>query len=165
MARGDLLQKGLRQRILNSEIKLEVQYPAVRPVVDTGSQTLAPFSPLTGPKPTATLIPVAPTPDRDAVQEVPCLWLDTISKTLQRRELIDSGSIAGWKQGAEAMARVLVESTALDVDAPYAGTIFDAADAVVAHGKRWKVLAVEPISSGFKLPFTYAVWLKGMAVE
>jgi hypothetical protein len=162
MPKGDFLKAGLRQRILNSEITLEVHYPDVRPAVNTGVPTTAPTSPLTGPRTTEALLPVATTVGAESVT-IPCLWLDASSVMLQPQEAINAVSPVGWREGAQVMARVLVEQAALSPDKPHGGTVFDAADVIISNTKRYRLMGVELIGTSFTEPTTYAVWLKGSA--
>jgi hypothetical protein len=67
----------------------------------------------------------------------------------------------GWYADAEAVARVLVEDAALDATNPGAGTVFDGAADVTFMGQSYRVLAVRPIGSSFRLAVSYYVWLKG----
>jgi hypothetical protein len=117
-------------------------------------------SPLTGPAPTTTVFPTAPTPVKPSVT-VDCLWLDSyVSVAGTPVDAIVTGRV-GWVQGATALARVAVADAALDPD-NYAGdTIFTAADHVEFQGRRYKVIAVEPVAASFRLPVSYHVWLAG----
>ncbi len=159
--RGDSLKMQLAARIRSSKVTLGVSYPELRAATAIPVPTTAPVSPLTGPKTTSTLIPVDVTPAKPTVTGIPCLWLDSIVNSMRQSERINTELQVGWKQGADAMARVLIEDTALDAAAPYAGTVFDGADVIVAQGREWKLVAVEPIGHSFSEPFTYAVWLRG----
>lgn len=165
MPRGTALNNRLAARIKSSAVSLDVIYPRIRVATPIAVPTTAPVSPLTGPKTTATLVPGTTTPAKPTVKGIPCLWLDATANAMQSRERINTDLDTGWRAGAEAMARVLIADAALYPDAPYAGNVFDGSDSVVAHGKMWKVVAVEPIGHSFTAPTTYAVWLKGTAIS
>jgi hypothetical protein len=153
-------------RIATSAVTLTVHYPPARPAVSgSTATTTTPLSPLTGTRPEPTLVPATVTPERAAVT-VSCLWLDvaaqqniTFGHDLTRMGLL------GWVQGATAQARVAIADCALDADDPYSGTIFDGCEVVVANGRRYRVLGVEPIGPSFQAPYTYAVWLAGAAKQ
>lgn len=168
MARGDALKAQLAARIRASATTLTITYPPLRqqPVINTPEMgEPRPVSPLTGPRTTATMVPVEVTPAKPAVTDIKCLWLDAVVNAMQGREAIDTKLEVGWRAEADAMARVLIEDTALDPDDPYGGTVFDGSDVVLCHGKRWKLVAVEPIGHSFTAPSTYAVWLRGSAKD
>jgi hypothetical protein len=90
---------------------------------------------------------------------MPCLWLDALAAALtpDRRAQTAVALVAG----ATALARVRVSDAALDADAPYGDTVFTGCLHVESNGRRYRVLAVEPIAAGHYAPHTYAVWLVG----
>ena len=154
MAKGDNLVKRLLARIHESGLQLTVHYPEVRPVATgTTPSATGPVSPLTGPTPSTTVFPTAVTPEKDPVT-IDCLWLDSyVGVGGTAADAIITNRV-GWVAGATALARVDIADAALEPD-NYAGdTIFTAADHVEFQGRRYKVLAVEPVAASFRPPAT-----------
>lgn len=161
MARGDVLNRQLAQRITDSPHTLVVVYPPARPVVTGTAPTTTPLNPLTGPAPTLTVFPTAPTPERPNFS-IKCLWLDSFQNATSSTSRFTVNRV-GWLAGADALARVLVADAALNAAAPWQDTVFTAAEHVEFQGRRYRVVAVQPLMNSFTAPLTYHVWLTGAA--
>jgi hypothetical protein len=163
MARGDNLNRRLLQRIEDSSFTMRVHYPPVRPIITGGSPATSLQSPLGGPAPT-TVYPVAGTPSKPPV-DLKCLWYDAVSSVMSSlakdRRVV---SAVGWVAGAQALAQVRVSDAALDEDDYLGKTVFTAAEAVEFGGHRYRVLSVQPVGAGHRMPTTYYVWLAGSEV-
>jgi hypothetical protein len=157
--RGDRLNRALTARIRGSGLEVTAVYAPARPVATGSSPGSMPPSPFTGPPVVPSAVVPAPVPERPATT-VDCLWLDAVSTSLAEAARTRLAA-SGWKQGAEALARVLVADAALDPDDPHGDTIFTNCEAVVFRGHRFRVLAVEPVGAGHRTPLTYHVWLAG----
>lgn len=162
--RGDRVAARLEARIAASEIELTVHQPPARAASPGAAPTGAapagrPASPLTG-----TLAPQAVTlpdegPPVDAPVTMKCLWLDATSAATSRDQRTQT--LVGLVQGATAVVRVRAADALVDPDAPEAGTVFDTCLYVESQGRRYRVLATEPVAASFYRPHTYAVWLSG----
>lgn len=157
--RGDRLNAALVDRIRSSVHTLTVIYPVARPVMaGTPPVASAPLSPLTGPAITQVVFPTAAVPDRPSVT-LRCLWLDSYTSRMVNSEPIRRNRI-GWREGATAVARVLVSDAALTSD-PWGDTVFTGAEIVEHGGHRYRVDAIDAVGSSFSAPLTYHVWLFG----
>lgn len=166
MARGDLLDRQLAARINASALELTIVYPPLRVAAPAPVVGAMPVSPLTGPKPTTSVVPAVVTPSAPP-KTLKCLWLDVTVPTAAgdaARERLKQNTV-GLVEGATVLARVLVADSALDATKPFGKTAFDACEAVEFYGKRYRVLRVDRIGRSFAKPLTYAVWLAGSQVE
>lgn len=160
MPKGDVLKAALAARIKNSGVLLTVHYPPVREGV-TGTAPLSrPLNPLGSPE-TLSTTPADPEASQQPV-EMPCLWLDAYSLAMGSRRTTNA---FGMVEGAVAMARVLATDCLKDPDDPSQGTVFDGCEVVECGGRRYRVLATEPISASFYAPHSYAVWLGGAVLQ
>lgn len=162
MARGDILQARLLARITEGGLELTVHYPPDRPAATGTSPGTAPISPLTGPRPAQQVFPAATTPSKPALT-VPCLWYPSVA--LLPRSMIVNPASVGWMAEADGFAQVKVSDCALDPADPYGDTVFTAAEVVEHSGHRFRVLLVQPVSAGHRVPVTYYVWLAGAAKQ
>lgn len=159
MARGDVLNARLLERIATSELSLTVQYPAARATASGSSPGPAPVNPLTGTNPAPTVFPAAVTPAKPAVT-LKCLWLDVttqIPAPLNKEARVIEA--VGWIDGLQAVARVAVSDAAIDATDPLGDTVFTDCLKVVFQGHDYKVLTVKPLSASFRMPVTYYVGL------
>lgn len=155
------VNKRLLSRIANAGTTFDVVYPPTRPIVVGAAPGPAPASPLTGPAPVQHVFSGDVTPGQASLT-VKCLWHDIASslgdsigdEQYRFKQL-------GWVRDATALARVMVSEVALDPTNPYAGTKLDAADHVVYHTRRFRVLQVSVMGSSVGTPVSYYVWLTG----
>lgn len=163
MARGDNLNRRLLQRIDESPLVMRVIYPPVRPITVGASPATSLQSPLSGPPP-STVYPVEPTRQQAAV-ELKCLWYDAVSGVASALSKDQRAvNLVGWVAGAQALAQVKIADAALSEDDYLGKTVFTAAEAVEFTGHRYRVLAVQPVAAGHRVPTTYYVWLQGTEV-
>lgn len=150
-----LLQARIIARIKGSPHRLTLHFPPAPAAV-----VATPANPF-GPTGTATAIPAATTPSfPDKV--VHCLWADGVNagdlasraEQIMRREV-------GWYAEATVVARVLVSEVAIDATKPYGATWLDRVQRVSFGGKTYEIVQYTPVSAGFLVPVSYAVWLKG----
>lgn len=162
MGRADRIHAALKRRIEGSPHQVTVVYPAVRPVLTGFPPTTAPVGPLTGPKEQPAAVPgTTPTASKPPVT-VRCLWYDAYGNFVisMQGDQVRSDRI-GWRADANALARVLVEDAALDPAVAPGDTIFKGALYVEHLGRRYEVVAVDPIGSGDQPAYCYHVWLQG----
>jgi len=160
MSRGQALGERIIARIRESPFSLTVHFPAQRQVATGSSPTSAPVSPLTRPY-TAQAITPPETPSR-APLDMPCLWYsgyDGSSTAVRRGELTRGGFT--WRQDADAMARVLSTDAELDPLQPYGESVFSRCTHVEFQGKQYKVVGVNPVTSGWKQATSLHVWFTG----
>jgi hypothetical protein len=159
MARGDLVEAGVIQRIQNSALSLTVHFPPERNVVSGEAPLSRPLNPFLGPleEPEYELPSGVPSADPVTMR---CLFYDTLSIAGARSEHRDYG-IGVYVAEAEAVARVLVSDAVSGSIVSGAGTVFDGCDYVECRGKQYQVRKVEPVAAGFRVPVTLHVWLVG----
>lgn len=155
---GQAASAGVLARIKSSAHTITVTYPPVRVAVTTGDPSVPPLAPLTGPAKVEAVRPATTTSVKPAVT-INCLWYDNSSAVLNAPKERRVFEPVGWRQDAQALARVAVSDAALDAAKPYDGTIFDACDTVQHFGQVYRVLQVTQAENGSNLPATYYVWL------
>lgn len=90
------------------------------------------------------------------------LWADGVNPgDLESRTEAVFRREVGWYAEATAVARVLVSEVAIDVTNPWGATLLDKAHHVEFAGKVYEMVQYTPIAAGFRVPVSYAVWLKG----
>jgi len=166
MARGDRLNLALRTRILTSGQEITVHYPPVKTPATGTAPGPAPLNPLTGAPPTQQMVVTSSSTPSQPPKTMPCLWHDAFYTVKTRAaSALDGGKRAferlGWVEGAEAMARVLLEDILLDPTNSASATLFSQIDHVEFRGRRYHVMGEDRISSGFQEPITAYVWLIG----
>lgn len=161
MARGDIIQRRLLERIRTSGLTLTVVYPPSRPALVGSTPTSAPLSPFTGPNPVQDVVDATPVPAKASVS-LSCLWLDAYGSPSQSALSDQIRTLrVGWYAGATALARVAVSDAAIDPAKPLDDTVFTGADHVEFQGSKFRLVSVQPVGAGFYAPYTYYVWLVG----
>lgn len=166
MARGDRMNAAIRTRILTSGQSLTVHYPLVVAPATGTAPGPAPLRPLTGTPATPKLIDnTVGTPSKPP-KTMPCLWADAFYTVKTRAASALSGGArdfgrVGWIEGAEAMARVLLEDVAQDPADPTGPTVFSEISYVEFQGRHYKVMGQDRIAAGFRDPISMYVWLMG----
>ena len=159
MARGDLVEAGVAQRIQASALTLTVHFPPERNVVSGEAPISRPLNPFLGPLDEPQYI-MSGSPPSEPPVTMRCLFYDALALQSGKTEYRHHG-LGVYVAEAEAVARVLVEDVMSGAIVSGAGTIFDGCDYVECRGSRYQVRKVEPIAAGFRVPVTLHVWLVG----
>lgn len=154
-------------RIRASSHTLTLVYPPVLPAAHVSEAPgTPPANPLTGQPSVPTLLPgEAPTPVAPPVT-IPCLWYDTLTPptTAPGQDMRAFGQV-GWRDGAHAVAEVLVEDAAVNAAAPFLATKFEGVEHVEHAGRAYRVVEYRPLGASFAPPLSYLVWLVSAAKQ
>lgn len=164
MARGDRIKAGMQRRLLESSHELTVHYAPVR-LAATAPVSGAPYSPLSGPRPSTTIVPVTGATAKPA-RTIRCLWQEApyASNARPNGDRV-AGTALAWVEGAAALAIVSIDDAALDSLAPFGATLFDGAQYIEHRGKRFNVVQVDTAAPSFADPHSYTVWLSSARVQ